>query len=172
VRGADPNRLRRSIEDVIRRLDADLPVIAYVTIDEQIDRLLRPERLVASLSLSFGVLATGLAAIGLYGVMAFAVARRTREIGLRMALGADRRAVLWMVLRGAAGMAAIGIGLGAALALALGRYVESQLYGIRGGDVVTLGSAAAVLVAVVLVSGWLPARRASRVDPMLALRDE
>jgi predicted permease len=173
VRGAaDPSRLRRSIEGVVRRLDADLPLIGYVTIDEQIDRLLRPERLVASLSLSFGVLATGLGAIGLYGMMAFAVARRTREIGLRMALGADRRAVLGMVLRGAVGMATIGIGLGAVLALALGRYVESQLYGIRGGDLVTLGSAAAVLVAVVLASGWLPARRASRVDPMLALRYE
>jgi ABC-type antimicrobial peptide transport system permease subunit len=104
--------------------------------------------------------------------MAFTVARRTREIGLRMALGADRGAVLRMVVRGAAGMAAIGICLGAVLALALGRYVESQLYGVRGGDLLTLGVAAAVLVAVVVVSGWLPARRASRIDPMLALRYE
>jgi predicted permease len=173
VRGAaDPDRLRRPIEEVVRRLDANLPVIGYVTIDDQIDRLLRPERLVASLSLSFGLLATGLGAIGLYGVMAFAVARRTREIGLRMALGADRGSVIRMVLRGAAGMAAIGIGLGAALTLALGSYVESQLYGIEGRDLLTLAGAAGVLVAVVLASGWLPARRASRVDPMLALRYE
>ena len=173
VRGAtDQGHLRRSIEEAIRGLDPDLPIIRYVALDEQIDRLLRPERLVASLSLSFGLLATGLGAIGLYGVMAFAVARRTREIGLRIALGADRGAVRWMVLRGALGMAAIGIGVGAVLALALGRYVESQLYGIRGGDLVTLGGAAGVLVAAVLVSGWLPARRASSVDPMLALRYE
>ncbi len=170
--GADPNLLRRSIEEVVRRLDPELPVIGYVTIDDQIDRLLQPERLVASLSLSFGLLATGLGAIGLYGVMAFSVARRTREIGLRMALGADRGAVLRMILRGAVGMAAIGICLGVVVALALGRYVESQLYGIRGSDLLTLGGAAAVLVAVVFVSGWLPARRASRVDPMLALRCE
>jgi ABC-type antimicrobial peptide transport system permease subunit len=133
---------------------------------------LRPERLVASLSLSFGLLATGLGAIGLYGVIAFSVARRTREIGVRMALGADCGAVLRMILRGAAGMAAIGICLGAALALALGRYVESQLCGIRGRDLATLGGAAGILLAVVLASGWLPARRASRVDPMLALRYE
>jgi putative ABC transport system permease protein len=170
--GADPNLLRRSIEEVVRRLDPELPVIGYVTIDDQIDRLLQPERLVASLSLWFGLLATGLGAIGLYGVMVFTVARRTREIGLRMALGADRGAVLRMVVRGAAGMAAIGICLGAVLALALGRYVESQLYGVREGDLLTLGAAAAVLVAVVVVSGWLPARRASRIDPMLALRYE
>jgi predicted permease len=173
VRGvADGSRLRRSIEEAVRRLDPELPVIGYVSLDEQIDRLLHPERLLASLSLWFGVLATGLGAIGLYGVTTFAVARRTREIGLRIALGADRRAVVQTILRGAAGMAAIGIGLGAVLALALGRYVESQLFGIRGADLATLAGAAGVLVAVVLASGWLPARRASRVDPMVALRYE
>jgi predicted permease len=172
VRAGDPSLLRRAIHEVVRRHHQDLPVIGYVTIDEQIDRLLRPERLVASLSLAFGLLATGLGAIGLYGVMAFSVARRTREIGLRMALGADRAAVLGMFLRGAAGMAGIGIAVGALLAVALGRYVESQLYGVPSGDPGTLGAAAGVLMAVVLASGWLPARRASRVDPMLALRTE
>jgi ABC-type antimicrobial peptide transport system permease subunit len=121
---------------------------------------------------AFAVVAVVLAGVGIYGVMAYAVSRRTREIGLRMALGADRGAVLRMVLRGAAGMAAIGICLGVGLALALGRYVESQLYGVRGGDLLTLGGAAGVLLAVVVFSGWLPARRASRVDPMLALRYE
>jgi putative ABC transport system permease protein len=168
----DPDPLRRPIEALIRRHDPELPVVAYSTVDEQIDRLLRPERLVASLSLAFGLLATGLGAIGLYGVVAFTVARRTREIGVRMALGAARSTVLRMVLRGVAGMAAIGIGAGAVLSLALARYVESQLYGVRGRDLATLCAAAAVLVVVALASGWLPARKASRVDPMLALRQD
>jgi predicted permease len=173
VRAAvDPILLRRAIDEVVRRHHPDLPVIGYMTIDEQIDRLLRPERLVASLSLAFGLLATGLGAIGLYGIMAFSVARRTREIGLRMALGADRAAILRMVFRGAAGMAGIGIAVGAVFAHALGRYVESQLYGIPSSDFTTLAGAAGVLMAVVLASGWFPARRASRVDPMLALRIE
>jgi predicted permease len=173
VRAAgDRSPLRPAIDEIVRRHHPDLPVIGYVTIDHQIDRLLRAERLVASLSLAFGLLATGLGAIGLYGVTAFSVARRTREIGLRMALGADRAAILRLVLRAAAAMAGIGIAVGAIVALALGRYVESQLYGIASGDLATLVGAAAVLMAVVLVSGWLPARRASRVDPMLALRTE
>src|SRR4029453_1917471 len=149
-----------------------LPRAAYRTRDEQIDGVLRPERLVASLSLSFGLLATGLAALGLYGVMAFSVSRRTREIGVRMALGARRGDVLRMVLREAASMAAGGIVIGAALALALGRYVEAQLYGVGGRDLATLVVAAGVLAGVALASGWLPARRASRVDPALTLRQE
>lgn len=173
VRAAgDPSLLRRPIEELVRQGHPDLPITGYIALDDQIDRLLRPERLVASLSLAFGLLATGLGAIGLYGVMAFSVARRTREIGLRMALGADRGAVHRMVLRGAAGMAAIGICLGAVFALTLSRYVESQLYGVRSGDLATIAGAAGVLAAVVLASGWLPARRACRVDPMLALRHE
>ena len=168
----DPDLLRRPIEALVRRHDPELPVVAYSTVDEQIDRLLRPERLVASLSLAFGLLATGLGAIGLYGVVAFTVARRTREIGVRMALGAARGTVLRMVLRGVAGIAAMGVGAGAILSLALARYVESQLYGVRARDFATLGAAAALLVMVALISGWLPARKASRVDPMLALRQD
>jgi len=168
----EPDLLRRPIEALVRRHDPELPVVSYSTVDDQIDRLLRPERLVASVSLAFGLLATGLGAIGLYGVVAFTVARRTREIGVRMALGAARSTVLRMVLRGVAGMAAVGIGAGAALSLALARYVESQLYGVRGRDLATLAAAATVLVVVALASGWLPARKASRVDPMLALRQD
>jgi predicted permease len=169
---SDPELLRRPIEGLVRQYDPELPVVGYSTIDHQIDRLLRSERLVASLSLSFGVLATGLGAIGLYGVMAFSVARRTREIGVRMALGAERGAVLRMVLRGVAGMAAAGILAGAVLSLIFARYVEAQLYGVQSRDPATLGAAAGVLVAAALASAWLPALKASRVDPVLALRQE
>ena len=168
----DPSALSGSIRQLVKRHDPDIPVVAYRTIDEQIDRLLRPERLVASLSLAFGLLATGLAAMGLYGVTAFSVARRTREIGIRMALGAERAAVVRMVLRDVAMMAVVGIGVGVALSLGLARYVESQLYGVPARDSLTVGVAAAVLVTVALASGWLPARRASRVNPTIALRQE
>jgi predicted permease len=168
----DPAALVDPIRELVKRHDPDIPVVAYRTVDEQIDRLLRPERMVASLSLAFALLATGLAAMGLYGVMAFSVARRTNEIGIRMALGAPRAAILRMVLRDVATMAAVGIGLGVALSLGLARYVEAQLYGVPAHDIVTIGAAAIVLAVVALAAGWLPARRASRVDPMLALRQE
>jgi len=168
----DSELLRRPIEALVKRRDPALPVAEYATIDEQINRLLRPERLVAALSLAFALLATGLGAIGLYGVLAFSVARRTREIGVRMALGAGRGAVLRLVLRSVAGMVVVGIAAGAVLSLALGRSIESQLYGVRGRDLATLGAAAALLIAVALASAWLPARRASRVDPLRALRHE
>jgi predicted permease len=160
------------IREVMKRRDPNIPIVAYRTVDEQIDRLLRPERMVASLSLAFGLLATGLAAIGLYGVTAFSVARRTREIGIRMALGAARGDVLKMVLRDVALMALAGICVGIALSLGLARYIESQLYGIPARDLVTMATAAIALAVIALASGWLPARRASRVDPLVALRQD
>ena len=168
----DAEAIATPIRQIVKRQDADLPIVNYRTVEEQIDRMLRPERLVASLSLAFGLLATGLAAIGLYGVTAFAVARRTREIGIRIALGAERMAVIRMVLRDVAGMAGTGIAVGVASAFGLARYVESQLYGIAPRDTSTFVAAALVLGAVALASGWLPARRASRVDPVRALRQE
>jgi predicted permease len=168
----DPITLAGPIREVVRRHDADIPVVAHRTVDEQVDRLLRPERLAASLSLAFGLLATGLAAIGLYGVTAFSVAQRTREIGIRMALGAQQAAVLRMVLRDVAAMAAVGIAAGIVLSVGLARYVESQLYGVPARDQATLAVSAAVLAAVALASGWLPAQRASRVNPVRALRQE
>jgi predicted permease len=168
----DPALLAGPIRELVKRHDSNIPVVEYRTVDEQIDRLLRPERLVASLSLAFGLLATSLAAIGLYGVTAFSVARRTHEIGIRMALGAQRAVILRMVLRDVAAMAIVGIGMGVALSLGLARYVEAQLYGVPARDIMTIGAAAIVLAVVTLAAGWLPARRASRVDPMIALRQE
>ena len=154
----DPAAMAGQIRDLVKRHDPNIPIVAYRTIDQQIDRLLRSERMVASLSFAFGLLATGLAALGLYGVMAFSVARRTREIGIRMALGAQRAAILRMVLRDVAAMATVGIGVGVALSYGLARYVESQLYGVPARDLATMGAAAVILAAVALAAGWLPAQ--------------
>jgi predicted permease len=168
----DPSSLYGSIREIVKRHDPDIPVVAYRALVEQIDRLLRTERLAAALSLSFGVLATGLAAIGVYGLTAFSVARRSREIAIRMSLGARRTEVLGMMLSEVAAMGAVGVVLGVVLSLGLSRYVESQLYGVAAYDSLTVATAVAVIAGVALTSAWIPARRATRIDPGLALRQE
>ena len=165
---AMPEQLRQTV----RRADAGMPVFEMQTMEQTVDEALFNERMLALLSASFGLLATGLAAIGLYGVMSYTVARRTREIGIRIALGAERRTVLWLVLREVALMTVIGIGAGVPGALALSRLVQSQLYGIQPSDPMTLMIAALTLSAVGLFAGYLPARRAASVQPVLALRYE
>jgi predicted permease len=157
---------------VVERLDPHLPILDVKTMDAQVDDSLFLERLVASLSIFFGVLATMVAAVGLYGVMSYTVSRRTQEIGVRMALGAARGAVLWMVLREVIVLVVSGIVLGLPLALGLSRMVESQLFGLSPTDPLTLGVVAILLATVAMLAGYLPARRATRVDPMLALRQD
>jgi predicted permease len=161
-----------TVRQVVQRLDPNLPIFDMKTMESQVDESLFLERLVASLSLLFGALATVLAAVGLYGVMSYTVSRRTREIGIRMALGAARTSVLWMVLREVAVMAAAGIVLGVPVAIGLSRFVQSQLYGLSPTDPATLGLATVILGSVAMLAGYVPARRATRVDPMLALRYE
>jgi ABC-type antimicrobial peptide transport system permease subunit len=124
------------------------------------------------LSAGFGLLATLLASIGLYGVMAFAVARRTKEMGVRMALGASQSSVIWLVLREVLLLVAIGLAIGIPAALGSGRYVSTQLYGIKPGDPWIGAVTAMLLLLVSAVAGLIPARRASQVDPILALRYE
>jgi predicted permease len=168
----DPETLAGRITPIVRGVDADLPITQLRTMRAQIRSSLFSERIVATLSAGFGLLATLLAALGLYGVMAYAVARRTREIGIRMALGADRGDVVRMVLRDVALLVGLGIAAGLPGGYGLGRVVESQLFGLTARDPITFGAATAALLLAAAVAGYLPARRATRVDPMVALRWE
>ena len=167
-----PDTAFASIRQAARGLDANIPVFNLRTLDQQIDQSLLNDRLTATLSTAFGVLATLLAVIGLYGVMAYTVARRTREIGVRMALGAVQGDVVWLVMREVLMLVGSGLVLGLAASWAAGRVIGSQLYGVTANDPVTIAAAAALLLAVALLAGYLPARRATRVNPVLALRYE
>jgi ABC-type antimicrobial peptide transport system permease subunit len=161
-----------AVRNEVKRLDASMPVYDLKTLSSQLDETLLTERLIALLSAGFGLLATLLATIGLYGVMAFAVARRTKELGLRMALGAQRRTVIWLVMREVMTLLGIGLAIGIPAAAGLGRFVAAQLYGIKPGDPWVAGTSMILLIAVACAAGWIPARRASRIDPILALRYE
>ena len=170
--GSTAAALPEQLRQTIRRADAAMPVYGMRSMERTVDEALFNERMLALLSASFGLLATVLAAIGLYGVMSYTVSRRTREIGIRIALGAERTTVVWMVLREVALLTLVGIGLGLPGALGLSRYVRSQLYGIEPSDPMTLMIAATTLAAVALFAGYLPARRAAAVQPVRALRYE
>ena len=156
----------------VKALDAGLPVYGMKTLASQLDETLATEHLIAMLSAGFGLLATMLASIGLYGVMAFVVARRTKELGIRMALGARPDSVMWLVMREVLALVGIGLAIGLPAAFALGRYVSAQLFGIQAADPGIAGLTVAVLTAVSALAGFVPARRASRIDPILALRYE
>jgi predicted permease len=161
-----------AVRNEVRRLDDSMPVYALKTLEDQLDETLLTERLIALLSAGFGLLATALAAIGLYGVMAFVVTRRTKELGVRLALGAQRFSVIWLVMKEVLLLLAIGLAAGIPSALALGRYVSSQLYGIQSSDPRVAVGTIVVLALVAAAAGMFPAHRASRIDPILALRFE
>jgi predicted permease len=160
--------LRRAVQSV----DQNLPLTDVRTQEEQIDELLMNERIFADLSTGFGILALVLACIGIYGLMAYSVSRRTNEIGIRMALGARSEQVLRMVLSEAVWMTAAGLVIGLGGAVALGRLIASQLYGLKAWDPPTLVASAALLILVALGASWVPAHRAASVDPVAALKAE
>jgi predicted permease len=169
--GREPDLIQR-VRDAVRKRDAGLPIYNVTTMDRTIDEAVFTERMLAVLSAAFGLLATLLAAVGLYGLMSYTVARRTREIGIRIALGAERRTVVWLVLREVVVLVAIGLAIGVPAALGLSRLVSSQLFGLSARDPLTLMLAVAVLAIVGAAAGYLPARRAASVEPVRALRYE
>jgi putative ABC transport system permease protein len=171
----DPTAFVAGIRQAMHDVDSNLPISNVRTQIQQADETLAMERMFAKLLTLFGLIAQQLAAIGLYGVLAYAVSQRTHEIGIRMALGADRRNVLLMVVRQGMLLTVIGISIGLAGAYVLTKYLESltsMLFGIEARDPLTFGAIAILLGAVALIACLVPARRATRVDPLIALRYE
>jgi len=168
----DGHALLPSLRDAIRQIDTNLPMLDVRTQDEQIAANLRQERIFAVLSSGFGVLALALACVGIYGIMAYSVANRRNEIGIRLALGAQPRQVRTMILRESTWLSVAGIVAGVGTALFLTRLVKSMLYGIQPNDPLTISCGVLLLLAVALAASWIPARRAARVQPMEALRHE
>jgi predicted permease len=168
----DPVSLATAVRKTVQDYDGKLSVFDLKTLTAQVNDIVFTDRLVTYFSLGLGILASLLAAIGLYGVMAYVVARRTREIGIRMALGATQGNVARMVLQEIAGISVMGLTVGLVAAYATGRIIESQLFGVKAGDPFVFAAAAVLLVIVAVLAGWLPARKAASVDPMVALRYE
>jgi ABC-type antimicrobial peptide transport system permease subunit len=171
----DPKAFVGAIRQAVREVEPNLPLNNIKTQIEQADETLSMERLFAKLMSLFGLLAQQLASIGLYGVLAYSVSRRTHEIGIRMALGANRGRMLTMILKQGMTLTLIGVALGLGGAYVLTRYLgtlNSMLFGVQPRDPLTFGVTAALLTIVALVACYVPARRATKVDPMVALRYE
>jgi predicted permease len=168
----EPTAMFALIRQTVREIDGSLPIFDFKTVRQQVESGWAQERLFATLSSFFGLLAVLLAAIGLYGVMAYSVTRRRNEIGIRMALGAARRDVIQLVLRESLLLVALGVGIGLATALATTRLISAQLFGLAPTDPLTITLATLLLLGVATLAGYLPARKAAQTDPMLALRNE
>jgi predicted permease len=169
---ADPQAILPAVREVVAQVNTNLPLFDVKTESQQIDRLLFQERLVARLSGFFGLLALVLACVGLYGLLSYEVSRRTREIGIRMALGAQSESVLKLVLRQGIVLAIVGAAVGISVTLGVTRYLSSMLYDVHANDPLTMIGVAVLLMIVALAACYIPARRATRVDPLVALRYE
>jgi ABC-type antimicrobial peptide transport system permease subunit len=160
------------VQQAIHSIDRTLPISRITTLDQQVARSITNQRLVAQLSAFFGLLAVFLSCIGIYGVMSYIVSRRTNEIGIRIAIGASRGDVRWLVMREIVLLVAIGTAVGIPVTLAGSRLVANMLFGMSGVNWISLAASVAGLLLVGLIAGYLPAQRASRVDPMVSLRYE
>ena len=169
---SDPLSLAGAVRDQVWALNKDQPVFNVRTMEQLVSESIAPRRFSALLMVIFGFVALVLASIGLYGMMSYSVAQRTSEIGIRVALGAQRRDVLTMVVKQAIGLALLGVVAGLVTALALARLLRNLLFGVGAADPLTFGGVSLVLLGVASLASWLPARRAAKVDPMVALRYE
>ncbi|HKE21187.1 MAG TPA: FtsX-like permease family protein, partial [Bryobacteraceae bacterium] len=167
-----PGALEAVLTKVLSEVDPNLTIVSVRTLEQQVALSFDQERAVASLAGLFGIVALLLAAVGLYGVTAYAVARRTNEIGIRMALGADRGRVLGLVLRGASSRVLVGLLLGVPLSIGAGQLIASELYGVSSWDPMALGAAGAALALSAFAAAIIPARRAASISPIEALRVE
>jgi predicted lysophospholipase L1 biosynthesis ABC-type transport system permease subunit len=168
----DPLALANTVQQVVHQVNPRLPIADLATQTHYINSTIAPERTFADLCSCFGLLALLMACVGLYGAMAYSVARRTNEIGIRIALGAKRGRVIWMVQREVLGVSLIGAVIGLVVAWATGQFVASYLFGVRPTDLAVFSFTPAILVAFSLAAGYAPALRAARIDPMEALRNE
>jgi ABC-type antimicrobial peptide transport system permease subunit len=161
-----------AVRDIVRRADNRLPLDEVNTQGARIDRMINQEITFARLCSAFALLALAIACVGLYGTMSYNVARRTGEIGVRMALGAQRARIVWMVLREVCVLAAVGLAIGLPTALTVSKVVQSFLFGMKPNDPQALAGSVAVLVSAAILAGYVPARRASRIEPITALRHD
>jgi predicted permease len=168
----DPSSVSSVIRNVVKQAAPNLPTLAMETIDQRLADSLVTDRMIADLSGAFGVLAVILVCIGLYGVMAYATSGRTNEIGIRIALGAQRSGILWLILRESLLLVLIGAAIGVPLVLVAGKWITSLLFGLHPADPVALAFASALMFVMGVLASYIPARRATRVDPMVALRQE
>ncbi|MGH9710382.1 MAG: FtsX-like permease family protein, partial [Candidatus Acidiferrales bacterium] len=161
-----------AIRETVKQTGPNLPAVQFTTISELVSRSIATETMITKLAGFFGSLAVLLACIGIYGIMAYAVTGRTNEIGIRMALGAQRKNVLWLVLRETLLLVLIGVAIGLPAVFGASQLIKSQLFGLTAADPVSLIIATILMFVVAIIAGYIPARRASRTDPMVALRYE